>query len=86
MRSAEAILMKLYNTETREKEEVVSLDGKTLRLYTCGPTVYNFAHIGNFRTYLFEDLLKRALQFFGFSVIHVKIFRRFYCAFYRGFF
>lgn len=63
--------MKLYNTETRQKEEISPLDGKTIRLYTCGPTVYNFAHIGNFRTYVFEDLLKRALKFFGFPVIHV---------------
>lgn len=63
--------MKLYNTETRQKEEIAPLDGKTIRLYTCGPTVYNFAHIGNFRTYVFEDLLKRALKFFGFPVIHV---------------
>jgi cysteinyl-tRNA synthetase len=60
--------LKLYNTESREKEEIVPLDGKTIRMYTCGPTVYNFAHIGNFRTYVFEDLLRRTLQFFGFSV------------------
>jgi cysteinyl-tRNA synthetase len=60
--------LKLYNTESREKEEITPLDGKTIRMYTCGPTVYNFAHIGNFRTYVFEDLLRRTLQFFGFSV------------------
>lgn len=63
--------MKLYNTETRQKEEIIPIDGKTIRLYTCGPTVYNFAHIGNFRTYVFEDLLKRTLKFFDFPVIHV---------------
>lgn len=61
----------LYNTETREKEKVVPLKGNTIRLYTCGPTVYNFAHIGNFRTYVFEDLLRRTLKFFGFGVEHV---------------
>lgn len=63
--------MKLYNTETRAKEEVLPQDQKTLRIYTCGPTVYNYAHIGNFRTYIFEDLLRRALKFFGFKVIQV---------------
>ncbi len=58
--------LKIFNTETRALQEVV---GPTLRMYTCGPTVYNFAHIGNFRTYVFEDLLRRALKFFGHKVI-----------------
>lgn len=44
--------MKLYNTLTRKKEEFAPLDGKTVRMYSCGPTVYNFAHIGNMRTYV----------------------------------
>lgn len=65
------IRLKLYNTETRTKEDVMPLDGHTIRLYTCGPTVYNFAHIGNFRTYVFEDLLRRSLKFFGMPVIQV---------------
>ncbi len=60
----------LYNTLSREKELFVP--GNTpVRLYTCGPTVYNFAHIGNFRTYVFEDLLKRTLLFFDYAVHHV---------------
>lgn len=63
--------MKIYNTESRTKEEVTQSEDKTLRMYTCGPTVYNFAHIGNFRTYVFEDLLRRALKFFGFHVVQV---------------
>lgn len=58
--------LKLYNTETRTKELV---EGHTLKMYTCGPTVYNFAHIGNFRAYVFEDLLRRTFEFFGFKVI-----------------
>jgi cysteinyl-tRNA synthetase len=62
--------MKLFNTETRTKEDFVSSD-QQVRLYTCGPTVYNFAHIGNFRTYVFEDLLRRSLKFFGFKVNQV---------------
>ncbi len=60
-------MLKLYNTETREIEEVRST-GPKIKMYTCGPTIYNFAHIGNFRTYVFEDLLRRALKFFGFTV------------------
>jgi len=58
----------LYNTESRQKEVIRPLRGNTISLYTCGPTVYNFAHIGNFRTYVFEDLLRRTLRFFGFHV------------------
>jgi cysteinyl-tRNA synthetase len=66
-----SIRLKLFNTESREKEEITPLDGRTIRMYTCGPTVYNFAHIGNFRTYVFEDLLRRSLKFFGFHVNQV---------------
>jgi cysteinyl-tRNA synthetase len=63
--------LKLYNTESRQKEEITPLDGKVIRMYTCGPTVYNFAHIGNFRTYVFEDLLRQAIKFFGFPIKQV---------------
>lgn len=55
--------MKVYNSLTRRNEELVPLDGNTIRLYTCGPTVYNFAHIGNFRAYAFEDILRRTIKF-----------------------
>lgn len=60
--------LKLYNTESKEKETLYSQSGSKIRLYTCGPTIYDFAHIGNFRTYVFEDLLRRTLTFFGFEV------------------
>lgn len=60
--------LKIFNTESRAKEDVIPRDGQTIRMYTCGPTVYNFAHIGNFRTYVFEDLLRRTLKFFGYGV------------------
>ncbi len=63
--------MKIFNTETREKEELVPLEDGQIRMYTCGPTVYNFAHIGNFRTYVFEDLLRRTLKYFGYKVTQV---------------
>lgn len=60
-------MLKLFNTESREKEEISSHHG-LVKMYTCGPTIYNFAHIGNFRTYVFEDLLRRAVQYFGFGI------------------
>jgi len=63
--------MKIHNTLTQQLEEVVPLEGKTIRLYTCGPTVYNYAHIGNFRAYIFEDLLRRCIKYFGHKVIQV---------------
>ena len=59
--------MKVYNTMTREKEEFTPLEG-TVRMYSCGPTVYNFAHIGNLRTYVFMDLLRRVLRYDGYKV------------------
>ncbi len=65
------IVLKLYNTETRTKVEIEPKAEGSLLLYTCGPTVYNFAHIGNLRTYVFEDLLKRTLLFLGYRVRHV---------------
>lgn len=58
----------LFNTETRCKEKLTPLEKNHVRMYTCGPTVYNFAHIGNFRTYVFEDLLRRTMKFMGFQV------------------
>ena len=63
--------MRIFNTESRTKEEFVPSVPGTVRMYTCGPTVYNFAHIGNFRTYVFEDLLRRTLKFFGMQVTQV---------------
>lgn len=63
--------VRLFNTETRTKEEFQPLSDNHVRMYTCGPTVYHFAHIGNFRTYVFEDLLRRSLKFFGFKVTQV---------------
>lgn len=60
--------MKFYNTLTRSKEEFAPMDGKTVRMYSCGPTVYNYAHIGNLRTYVFMDLLRRALRREGYKV------------------
>ncbi len=61
----------LYNTFTRKKEEFKPLHKNTVSLWTCGPTVYYYAHIGNLRTYLFEDFLKRTLLYNGYQVKHV---------------
>jgi cysteinyl-tRNA synthetase len=62
---------RLYNTMTRQVEPFAPADGRTVRLYTCGPTVYNPAHLGNFRTFLFEDLLRRVLRLAGWEVHQV---------------
>lgn len=64
-------MLKLYNSLTRKIENFIPLKGKEVGLYACGPTVYNFAHIGNLRTYIFEDILKRTLMFDGYDVKHV---------------
>ncbi len=61
----------IYNTLSGKKEELIPIEAKKVRLYTCGPTVYNYAHIGNLRTYIFEDVLKRALEYTGYEVKHV---------------
>ena len=63
--------MKLYNTLTRRKEEFKPIQGNEVRIYSCGPTVYQFAHIGNLRTYVFMDLLRRVLEYNGYKVKHV---------------
>jgi len=63
--------MNVYNSLTRRVEPLKPLADNTIRLYTCGPTVYNFAHIGNFRAYTFEDILRRAIQFNGMKIKQV---------------
>jgi cysteinyl-tRNA synthetase len=63
--------VRLYNTLTRRIDEVVPLDDLHVRMYTCGPTVYRYAHIGNLRTFLLGDLVRRALEFEGYRVTQV---------------
>jgi len=63
--------IRFYNTINRKKVDFEPITTGTVKLYTCGPTVYDTAHIGNFRTFLFEDLLKRFLIFKGYKVYHV---------------
>lgn len=64
-------MLKVYNTLSNQVEEFVPISGRRVGLYTCGPTVYDFAHIGNFRSYLAEDLIKRYLIYRGYDVVHV---------------
>ncbi len=64
-------MLKLFNTLTRKKEEFKPIESNKVRFYACGLTVYNYAHIGNLRTYIFEDVLKRVLLFNGYDLKHV---------------
>ena len=63
--------LKFYNTLSRNLDTFQALTPGCVRMYTCGPTVYNFAHIGNFRAYTFEDILRRTLEYFGYTVTQV---------------
>lgn len=61
--------MLLYNSLTRKKEEFIPNSSDNVKMYTCGPTVYNYAHIGNYRSYIFEDILEKGLEYLGYEVI-----------------
>ncbi len=63
--------MKIFNTETRKIEEFIPWEANKVKMYTCGPTVYSFAHIGNLRTYIMEDILEKTLRFLGYDVTRV---------------
>ncbi|MBR2295806.1 MAG: cysteine--tRNA ligase [Clostridia bacterium] len=63
--------MKLYNTLTKTVEEFIPREAGKVKMYTCGPTVYHFAHIGNLRTYMMEDVLEKALRYAGYEVLRV---------------
>lgn len=64
-------MIRLYNTLTRKKEDFKPIDKELVKIYTCGPTVYDYAHIGNFRAYIFEDLLRRYLKYRGYKLKQV---------------
>ena len=63
--------LKLFNTMGRELQDFLPINQNEISIYACGPTVYNFAHIGNLRTYVFEDILKRTLEYLGYKVKHM---------------
>ena len=64
-------MLRLRNTLTRALEEFRPLEGKRVRMYACGPTVYDYGHIGNFRTFVAVDVLRRYLKYLGYEVLHV---------------
>ncbi|MDO5393742.1 MAG: arginine--tRNA ligase, partial [Mycoplasmatota bacterium] len=63
--------MKLYNTLTKKVEEFIPNEVGKVKMYTCGPTVYHYAHIGNLRSYIFEDVLEKGLEYLGYDVTRV---------------
>ncbi len=65
------MMLKLYNTLTKKKEEFKPLESGRAKIYTCGPTVYNYAHIGNLRAYVFADILRKTLEFNDYEVLQV---------------
>jgi len=58
-------MLRFYNTLTRKKEDFIPINKRKVGMYTCGPTVYDYAHLGNFRAYIFEDVLRRFLKYKG---------------------
>ena len=63
--------IRLFNTLSRTKEDFIPIIPGKVGMYCCGPTVYNYAHIGNLRSYFFEDILKRVLLYNGYEVNHI---------------
>ena len=63
--------MRVYNTLTKKVEDFIPFEEGKVRMYTCGPTVYDYAHIGNLRTYIFEDILEKSLKYVGYEVYRV---------------
>ncbi len=63
--------MKVYNTLTKRKEALEPISAGKVSMYNCGPTVYNFATIGNFRSFIFADVLRRSLEYFGSDVTQI---------------
>ena len=61
----------MYNTLTHQKDEFKPINESEVKIYTCGPTVYNYAHIGNLRAYIFMDTLRRTLKYNGYELKHV---------------
>src|SRR5947199_5075562 len=64
--------MRIYNTLTRSIEEIVPIEPGRIKMYSCGPTVYRYIHIGNLRTFTMADWIRRILEYRGFEVLHVK--------------
>jgi|GEM_PF-3782924 len=65
-------MLHLYDTRTRTAQDISPMDGKTLRFYCCGPTVYGPTHIGNFRTFVMQDVFRRVLELGGVPTTHIR--------------
>src|SRR5438132_9556418 len=65
-------IMRIYNTLSRSIEEIVPIEAGRIRMYSCGPTVYRYIHIGNLRTFTMADWLRRTLLYRGYKVTHIK--------------
>jgi cysteinyl-tRNA synthetase len=72
MERSSTVTMKIYNTLTRRIEEIVPIDAGKIKMYSCGPTVYRYIHIGNLRTFTMADWLRRIFEYRGFEVLHIK--------------
>ena len=72
--------MYLYNSMSHKKELFTPIDPKLVKMYTCGPTVYHFAHIGNLRSYIMEDVLEKSLRYMGYPVKRVMNITRTRCS------
>ena len=70
--------LKLYNSLSREREDFLPVEPGEVKMYTCGPTVYHFAHIGNLRSYIMEDVLEKYLNYTGLHVSRVMNITEFY--------
>src|SRR5438105_15912921 len=71
LRETSGVTLRLHNTLTGTKEDFEPLEDGHVRMYTCGPTVWNYAHVGNLRSFLFYDLVRRHLHVAGYQVTHV---------------
>src|SRR5258708_23361650 len=72
MERSRTVAMKIYNTLTRRIEEIVPIDAGKIKMYSCGPTVYRYIHIGNLRTFTMADWLRRIFMYRGLDVLHIK--------------
>ncbi|MCX8191053.1 MAG: arginine--tRNA ligase, partial [Candidatus Aenigmarchaeota archaeon] len=64
-------MIKIFNTLSRRKQKFIPIEKGKVKIYTCGPTVYDYAHIGNLRTYINEDIIRRTFEVLGYNVLHV---------------
>ena len=69
--------LQLFNSLSKKKEKFIPIEKGTVKIYTCGPTVYDYVHIGNLRTFIMGDIIKRVLKFNGYKINHIKLIKIF---------